>query len=67
MFRRRTTDPKFAIHLGCADARLVSQFSTPEKSDKDGDDADTLGSGCVAVLRLQGDLRDWVFRHGGNH
>jgi hypothetical protein len=30
-FKVRTTDPKFAIRLGCADAGRVSQFITPER------------------------------------
>ncbi len=28
-FKKRTTDPKFALRLGCADAGLVSQFLRP--------------------------------------
>ena len=39
-FRRRTTDPKFAIRLGCADAGRVSQFITPERSAGEGQEAD---------------------------
>lgn len=38
-FKRRTTDPKFAIRLGCADAGRVSQFITPDR-DEDGDEAE---------------------------
>jgi hypothetical protein len=38
-FRRRTTDPKFAIRLGCADAGRVSQFITPERSAGEGQEA----------------------------
>ncbi|GIF44245.1 pPIWI_RE module domain-containing protein [Actinoplanes xinjiangensis] len=34
-FWRRTTDPKFAIRLGCADAGAVSQFISPEKDAED--------------------------------
>lgn len=37
-FAPRTTDPKFAIRLGCADAGMVSQFITPgNPSDPDDD------------------------------
>lgn len=38
-FKRRTTDPKFAIRLGCADADMVSQFLTPPEAN-DGEDED---------------------------
>ncbi|MEV6931439.1 DUF3962 domain-containing protein [Dactylosporangium sp. NPDC051485] len=39
-FKVRTTDPKFAIRMGCADANMVSQFIQPDlvggkKPDKD--------------------------------
>ncbi|MEW2329420.1 DUF3962 domain-containing protein [Micromonospora chersina] len=37
-FGQRTTDPKFAIRMGCADAGAVSQFIRPE----DGTEDDTL-------------------------
>lgn len=37
-FEQRTTDPKFAIRLGCADAGMVSQFFTPAEHDSDDDD-----------------------------
>jgi hypothetical protein len=30
-FRVRTTDPKFAIRMGCADANMVSQFIRPDE------------------------------------
>ncbi|MDG4807230.1 RNaseH domain-containing protein [Micromonospora sp. WMMD1120] len=33
-FKVRTTDPKFAIRLGCADARMVSQFIEPADAPK---------------------------------
>ncbi len=39
-FKRRTTDPKFAIRLGCADAGRVSQFITPNR-EEDGDEAES--------------------------
>ena len=44
-FRARTTDPKFAIRLGCADADRVSQFITPEKQAKGDSDTDPSASG----------------------
>jgi hypothetical protein len=34
-FRRRTTDPKFAIRLGCANAGVVSQFLRPRDPEMD--------------------------------
>jgi pPIWI_RE module N-terminal domain/RNaseH domain of pPIWI_RE/MID domain of pPIWI_RE len=37
-FKHRTTDPKFAIRLGCADAGMVSQFFTPTDQNPDNDD-----------------------------
>jgi hypothetical protein len=37
-FKQRTTDPKFAIRLGCADAGMVSQFFTPADQNSDDDD-----------------------------
>ncbi|OLF06263.1 pPIWI_RE module domain-containing protein [Actinophytocola xanthii] len=46
-FKQRTTDPKFAIRLGCADAGMVSQFFTPaehnpgEQNPDDSDDDDS--------------------------
>jgi pPIWI_RE module N-terminal domain/RNaseH domain of pPIWI_RE/MID domain of pPIWI_RE len=37
-FNVRTTDPKFAIRMGCADANMVSQFIRPDDNDADGND-----------------------------
>ena len=42
-FRRRTTDPKFAIRLGCADAGRVSQFITPERQAGEGQEGRRAG------------------------
>jgi hypothetical protein len=39
-FKVRTTDPKFAVRLGCRDANMVSQFIRPETGTED-DDAST--------------------------
>ncbi|AYF78526.1 DUF3893 domain-containing protein [Nocardia yunnanensis] len=37
-FKQRTTDPKFALRIGCADAGVVTQFIRPiDDSDKDDD------------------------------
>lgn len=39
-FKQRSTDPKFAIRLGCADAGMVSQFFTPaDQNAEEGDDS----------------------------
>ncbi|MCT2584650.1 pPIWI_RE module domain-containing protein [Actinophytocola gossypii] len=40
-FKPRTTDPKFAIRLGCADVDMVSQFFTPAEQNPDDDDDDS--------------------------
>ncbi|GLY30456.1 DUF3962 domain-containing protein [Kineosporia sp. NBRC 101731] len=34
-FDKRTTDPKFAVRIGCADAGMVSQFVQPDKVDEE--------------------------------
>ncbi|SEB45864.1 protein of unknown function [Amycolatopsis tolypomycina] len=39
-FKPRTTDPKFAVRLGCADAGMVSQFFTPGNPNDPDDDAE---------------------------
>ncbi|MCR3721197.1 MULTISPECIES: pPIWI_RE module domain-containing protein [Prauserella salsuginis group] len=40
-FKHRTTDPKFAIRLGCADAGMVSQFFAPAEPNPGDDDDDS--------------------------
>ncbi|WP_326807184.1 DUF3962 domain-containing protein [Streptomyces sp. NBC_01775] len=42
-FRPASTDPKFAIRLGCADAGLLTQFVVTPSTDKQIDNADSLG------------------------
>lgn len=41
-YKHRTTDPKFAIRLGCADASMVSQFFTPTETRSGEGDDDSL-------------------------
>ncbi|MTD58145.1 pPIWI_RE module domain-containing protein [Amycolatopsis pithecellobii] len=52
-FKHRTTDPKFAIRLGCADAGMVSQFFTPADQ-KPGDDDDDDSPFRVAAAWADG-------------
>lgn len=42
-FRPASTDPKFAIRLGCADAGLLTQFVVTPSTDKQIDNAQSLG------------------------
>ncbi|GAA3357376.1 hypothetical protein GCM10017744_027750 [Streptomyces antimycoticus] len=42
-FRPASTDPKFAIRLGCADAGLLTQFIVAPSTDRLIDNADSLG------------------------
>ncbi|MFE1995240.1 pPIWI_RE module domain-containing protein [Streptomyces parvulus] len=42
-FRPASTDPKFAIRLGCADAGLLTQFLVTPSTDRQIDNADSLG------------------------
>ncbi|QIY94511.2 DUF3962 domain-containing protein [Streptomyces sp. S1D4-11] len=42
-FRPASTDPKFAIRLGCADAGLLTQFVVTPSTDRQIDNADSLG------------------------
>ncbi|WP_282699391.1 DUF3962 domain-containing protein [Streptomyces sp. CC219B] len=42
-FRPSTTDPKFAVRLGCADAGVLTQFVVTPSTDRQIDNADSLG------------------------
>ncbi|MEU4108054.1 DUF3962 domain-containing protein [Streptomyces sp. NPDC027717] len=42
-FRPASTDPKFAVRLGCADAGLLTQFVVTPSTDRQIDNADSLG------------------------
>ncbi|MBO1330975.1 pPIWI_RE module domain-containing protein [Streptomyces sp. VRA16 Mangrove soil] len=42
-FRPASTDPKFAIRLGCADAGLLTQFVVTPSADRQIDNVDSLG------------------------
>ncbi|MDO0933206.1 DUF3962 domain-containing protein [Streptomyces sp. DG2A-72] len=42
-FRPLTTDPKFAVRLGCADAGVLTQFVVTPSTDRQIDNADSLG------------------------
>lgn len=47
-FAKRTTDPKFAIRLGCADAGMVSQFIRPRDPDITDEDDDSIHRAAAA-------------------
>ncbi|MFD9715765.1 pPIWI_RE module domain-containing protein [Streptomyces sp. NPDC059076] len=42
-FRPSTTDPKFAVRLGCADAGVLTQFVVTPSTDRQIDNADSIG------------------------
>ncbi|MDT8916079.1 pPIWI_RE module domain-containing protein [Amycolatopsis sp. PS_44_ISF1] len=48
VFTKRTTDPKFAIRLGCVDAGMVSQFVRPRDPEATDDEDDSAFRAAAA-------------------